>query len=81
MRHSGMLMNVFFPLRCYFSGYYGFIRWRRTVDLLELGSVKPPILENGSNPYKALQIHDYLQAVSKKAIDLFQNYYPECLDM
>jgi len=63
----------------------------RTVDLLELGSVKTPIPENGPDPYKAFQIHDYLQvaflrsppvirAASKKAIDLFQNYYPECLD-
>ncbi|KAG0136933.1 CRAL-TRIO domain-containing protein [Tuber indicum] len=73
-----------------------FIRWRvtlmeRTIDLLELGSVKVPIPENGPDPYKAFQIHDYLQvsilrnhpvikAASEKAIDLFQNYYPECLD-
>ncbi|PUU72824.1 CRAL-TRIO domain-containing protein [Tuber borchii] len=73
-----------------------FIRWRvtlmeRTVDLLELGSAKTPIPENGPDPYKAFQIHDYLQvsflrsppavkAASKKAVDLFQNYYPECLD-
>ncbi|PWW72215.1 CRAL/TRIO domain-containing protein, partial [Tuber magnatum] len=72
-----------------------FIRWRvtlmeRTIDLLELGSVKTPIPENGPDPYKAFQIHDYLQvsflrspaikAASRKAIDLFQNYYPECLD-
>ena len=73
-----------------------FLRWRvtlmeRTVDLLELGSVKTPIPENGPDPYKAFQIHDYLQvsylrsppvvkAASKKAINLFQNYYPECLD-
>ncbi|KAG0635321.1 CRAL-TRIO domain-containing protein [Tuber brumale] len=73
-----------------------FIRWRvtlmeRTIDLLELGSVKTPIPENGPDPYKAFQIHDYLQvsilrnhpvikAASEKAVSLFQNYYPECLD-
>ncbi|PUU76024.1 hypothetical protein B9Z19DRAFT_992164, partial [Tuber borchii] len=63
----------------------------RAVNLLELGSVKPPIPENGSDPYRAFQTHNYLQVAflrsppvarttSKKAIDLFQNYYPECLD-
>ncbi|RPA98410.1 CRAL/TRIO domain-containing protein [Choiromyces venosus 120613-1] len=73
-----------------------FIRWRvtlmeHTIDLLELGSAKTPIPEKGADPYKAFQIHDYLQvsflrsppivkAASRKAIDLFQNYYPELLD-
>jgi len=95
-------MSVFFSLVA-MSGHYGrlltisrFIRWRvtlmeRTIGLLELGSAKTPIPDNGPDPYKAFQIHDYLQisfmrhhpavkAASKKAIDLFQNYYPECLD-
>ena len=62
-----------------------------TIDALDLASAKSLIPDDGPDPYKAVQIHDYLQvsflrsppsvkAASKKAIELFQKYYPELLD-
>ena len=59
---------------------------------LDLPSATTPIPDfgQGPDPYQALQVHDYLQvsfirqnsytkAASKKAIEVFREYYPETL--
>ncbi|OBW65298.1 MAG: Uncharacterized protein AUREO_046420 [Aureobasidium pullulans] len=74
-----------------------FIRWRvalmeLTLENLQLSSATQPIPDygKGSDPYQALQIHDYLRvsflrqppevkAASQKAIHLFSAHYPETL--
>ncbi|THY84973.1 phosphatidylinositol transfer protein SFH5 [Aureobasidium pullulans] len=74
-----------------------FIRWRvalmeLTLENLQLSSATQPIPDygKGSDPYQALQIHDYLRvsflrqppevkAASQKAIRLFSAHYPETL--
>lgn len=65
-----------------------------TLAGLHLESATKPIPDygQGSDPYQAIQIHDYLsvsffrqpaeiKASSSKIIDMFQRYYPETVGL
>jgi phosphatidylinositol transfer protein SFH5 len=62
------------------------------IEKLDLKAAKTPIPNygEGPDPYQGIQIHDYMntsflrpdpntRAASKKAIEVFQSYYPETL--